>query len=73
MSEVITSAFSEASEKVSGVFGDTYRLVFIGLVVLLFLAINNIIIYLLYMKLRRVINNYCDRRDGSQSFKINNK
>jgi hypothetical protein len=73
MSEVITSAFSEASEKVSGVFGDTYRLVFIGLVVLLFLALNNIIMYLLYMKLRRVINNYCDRREANPSFKTANK
>jgi hypothetical protein len=73
MSEVITSAFSEASEKVSGVFGDTYRLVFIGLVVLLFLALNNIIMYLLYMKLRRVINNYCDRREANPAFKTANK
>jgi hypothetical protein len=72
MSEVITSAFSEASDKVGSVFGDTYRLVFIGLVVLLFLAINNIIIYLLYMKLRRVINNYCDRREVNPKFKTSN-
>ena len=72
MSEVITSAFSEASEKVGSVFGDTYRLVFIGLVVLLFLAINNIIIYLLYMKLRRVINTYCDRREVNPKFKTAN-
>jgi hypothetical protein len=73
MSEVITSAFSETSEKVSGIFGDTYKMVFIGLVVLLFLAINNIIIYLLYMKLRRTINGYCDRRDTNSSFKTANK
>ena len=73
MSEVITSAFSETTEKISSVFGDTYKLVFIGLVILLFLAINNIIIYLLYMKLRRIINNYCDKREANPSFKTANK
>jgi len=72
MSEVITSAFSETTEKISNVFGDTYKLVFIGLVILLFLAINNIIIYLLYMKLRRIINNYCDNREKNSSFKVAN-
>ena len=72
MSEVITSAFSETTEKISSVFGDTYKLVFIGLVILLFLAINNIIIYLLYMKLRRIINNYCDNREKNPNFKVAN-
>ncbi len=62
MSDSITSAFTEAAEKSSSIFGDTHKMVFIGLVILLFLAINNIIIYLVYVKLRRTINNYCDAR-----------
>lgn len=63
MSESITSAFTEASEKTSSIFGDTNRIIFIALVILLFLAINNIIIYLVYVKLRKTINNYCDNRN----------
>lgn len=63
MSESITSAFTEASEKTSSIFGDTNRILFIALVILLFLAINNIIIYLVYVKLRKTINNYCDNRN----------
>ena len=66
MSESITSAFTEATEKSTSIFGDTHKMVFIGLVILLFLAINNIIIYLVYVKLRRTINNYCDNR-GKQT------
>ncbi len=62
MSDSVTSVFSEASEKTSSIFGDTNKIVFIALVILLFLAINNIIIYLVYVKLRRTINNYCDSR-----------
>jgi hypothetical protein len=62
MADSVTSAFTEASEKTGAIFGNTHRMVFIALVVLLFLAINNIIIYLVYTKLRRTINNYCDRR-----------
>lgn len=63
MSDSITSAFTEASEKTASIFGDTNRIIFIALVILLFLAINNIIIYLVYVKLRRTINNYCDARN----------
>lgn len=63
MADSVTSAFTEATEKTGEIFGNTHRMVFIGLVVLLFLAINNIIIYLVYTKLRRTINNYCDRRN----------
>lgn len=63
MSDSITSAFTEASEKTSSIFGDSNRIIFIALVILLFLAINNIIIYLVYVKLRRTINNYCDNRN----------
>jgi len=62
MSDSITSAFSEATEQTTSIFGNTHKMVFIGLVILLFLAINNIIIYLVYVKLRRTINNYCDNR-----------
>ncbi len=62
MSDSITSAFTEATEKSTSIFGDTHKMVFIGLVILLFLAINNIIIYLVYVKLRRTINNYCENR-----------
>jgi len=60
MPDSVTSAFSEVSEKTFSIFGDSNRIVFIGLVVLLFLIINNIVIYILYVKLRRTINSYCD-------------
>jgi hypothetical protein len=62
MSDSITSAFSEVTEQTTSIFGNTHKMVFIGLIILLFLAINNIIIYLVYIKLRRTINNYCDNR-----------
>jgi len=62
MPDSVTSAFSEASEKTFSIFGDSNRIVFIGLVVLLFLIINNIVIYILYVKLRRTINTYCDNK-----------
>jgi hypothetical protein len=62
MSDSITSAFSEVTEQTTSIFGNTHKMVFIGLIILLFLAINNIIIYLVYVKLRRTINNYCDNR-----------
>lgn len=62
MSESITSAFTEASEQISSAFSDTYKVVFIVLVVFLFLAINNMIIYLLYTKIRNTINKYCENK-----------
>jgi 5-bromo-4-chloroindolyl phosphate hydrolysis protein len=62
MSESITSAFSEASEKISSAFSDTYKVVFIVLVIFLFLAINHIIIYSLYQKIKNMIDQYCKNK-----------
>jgi len=62
MSDSITSAFSEVTEQTTYIFVNTHKMVFIVLIILIFLAINNIIIYLVYIKLRRTINNYCDNR-----------
>ncbi len=61
MAESITSAFTEVAEKTSSFF-DPNKILFMGLVILLFLTLNNVIIYLVYVKLRNRINNYCDKR-----------
>jgi len=61
MSDSITSAFTEVADLTSSFF-DTNKILFIGLVILLFLTLNNIIIYLVYVKLRNRVDNYCDSR-----------
>jgi hypothetical protein len=60
MTDEITSAFSETTEQITS--SSPYKILFIVLVIILFLAINNIIIYLIYIKLRNVINNYCEQK-----------
>ena len=61
MSDSITSAFTEVAEKTTSFF-DTNKILFMALVIILFLTLNNIIIYLVYVKLRNRIDNYCDSR-----------
>ena len=62
MADSVTSALTEVSETIVSYFTDTNKMLFMALVIILFLTLNNVIIYLVYVKLRNRINNYCEVR-----------
>jgi hypothetical protein len=69
MADSVTSALTEVSETIVSYFTDTNKMLFMALVIILFLTLNNVIIYLVYVKLRNRINNYCEgkfKKNGSK-------